>query len=267
MGLSVLIKGGGDLGSGVAHSLCCVGMRVAISELAQPLVIRRPVSFASALYEGAIRVEGVTAVAVRDRGQVYAAWAAGQIPVMADPETSLLAVIQPQVLVDATLAKRPTGTRLDQAPLVIALGPGFVAGEHAHVVIETMRGHDLGRIITQGSAVPNTGVPGAIQGYTWERLLRAPCAGTFRQCAQIGDQVARGQAVAAVDGVPVQAEVAGVVRGLLWDGLPVSQGQKVGDIDPRGLRAYCFTISDKSRAIGRAALEAILVAQRAGELG
>ena len=169
-----------------------------------------------------------------------------------------MAELNPHVLVDATLAKRNVGTRISDAPIVIGLGPGFVAGEDVHAVVETMRGHHLGRVLTQGRALPNTGVPGAILGYTEERVLRAPREGRFHGLLSIGDRVEAGQVVAEVAGDPVSAGVSGVLRGLLYDGLPVRRGQKVGDVDPRGVRENCFTISDKARAIGGGVLEAIL---------
>lgn len=258
----VWIKGGGDLGSGVAHSMHRVGMGVFITEISQPLVIRRGVSFASAVYAGTWAVEGITAMLVESPDMVRELWANDRIPVLVDPRGEVAAMLRPEVMVDATLAKRSGPALSEDSPLTIALGPGFVAGQHAHAVIETMRGHDLGRIITQGSALPDTGAPGSIDGFTWERLLRAPCSGIFRALAAIGQYVQQGDVVAQVDGEPIQAQIAGVVRGILWDGLAVKADQKVGDIDPRGVREHCFTISDKSRAIGRAVLEAILVLRR-----
>ena len=259
----VWIKGGGDLGSGVAYSLHRVGMHVVITELERPLVIRRAVSFASAVYAGSMTVEGVTAALASTVEEVRALWGADRIPVLADPQAEIAGALSLDVMVDATLAKRPGPMMPEDANITIALGPGFVAGQHAHAVIETMRGHDLGRIITQGSALPDTGAPGSIDGYTWDRLLRAPCPGTFRALVDIGDHVEHGDVVAQVDDHPMRAQIPGVVRGLLWDGLAVKAGQKVGDIDPRDVREHCFTISDKSRAIGRAVLETILILRRA----
>lgn len=254
----VWIKGGGDLGSGVAHSLHRVGMGVLITELAQPLVIRRAVSLAAAIYQGTTDVEGITARRVQDLAGIQSAWANNEIPVAADPDGALANALHPTTLVDATLAKKPGLTRISDAPLVIGLGPGLIAGEHAHIVIETMRGHDLGRLILKGSARPDTKTPGDIAGYTWQRVLRAPCSGRFAAQVEIGDRVNKGQRVATVDETPIHAVIAGVIRGLLWQGLLVKEGTKVGDIDPRGIKENCFTISDKSRALGRAVLEAIL---------
>jgi len=193
---------------------------------------------------------------------IKATWAAGRIPVVVDPEAGIASQLGPDVVVDATLAKRPTHTHRGEAPIVIGLGPGFVAGQHVDAVVETMRGHDLGRVIAAGSALPDTKTPGAIMGYTWERVLRAPGDGVFREVLALGDHVERGQVAGYVGDLPVKAKIPGVVRGLLWSGLRVRKGQKVGDVDPRDVRENCFTISDKSRAVGRAVLEAILYLHR-----
>jgi xanthine dehydrogenase accessory factor len=254
----VVIKGGGDLGSGVAHSLHRAGMRVAIAELPQPLVIRRTVSYANAIYEGIATVEAATARLAHSASEVSAIWERGDIAVIADPHAEIARELRPDVVVDATLSKRAKHTRIDEAPLVIALGPGFIASQHAHAVIETMRGHNLGRVITEGSALPDTKTPGEIAGYSWARLLRAPADGEFQPTVEIGDHVERGEIVAHAASTPLRAGISGVVRGMLRAGLGVREGAKVGDIDPRDVRENCFTISDKSRAIGRAVLEAIL---------
>ena len=254
-----LIKGGGDLGTGVAHRLHRAGMRVVVTELAQPLVIRRPVAFASAVYEGTITVEGVVARRLPlDRAEIEAAWDRGEVPVLVDPEGLAVKVLRPNVVVDAILAKRNTGTRITDTPAVIALGPGFTAGVDCHAVIETERGHYLGRVIWDGPARPDTGVPGVVGGQSARRVLRAPADGVFRGERRIGDLVREGETVAAVAGVPLVAPFDGVLRGLLRDGVAVRQGMKVGDVDPRGVPDYCFTISDKARAVGGAVLEAIL---------
>lgn len=254
----VLIRGGGDLGSGVAHRLHRSGFRVVVTELPQPLVIRRAVAFANAVYEGHCAVEGVEARLVRSVEEVGAILSRGMIPVLMDPEGRAIPLLRPDVVVDARLAKRNLGTTMADAPIVIGLGPGFVAGQDVHAVIETQRGHDLGRMILQGCAAADTSVPGLVQGYGRERVLWAPKAGVFRGQAAIGDAVAAGQVVAHVEDEPVLASIGGVLRGLLHDGLSVGKGQKVGDIDPRGVVEHCFTISDKSRAIGGGVLEAIL---------
>lgn len=254
----VLIKGGGDLASGVAHRLHRAGLRVAITELEHPTVIRRTVAFANAVFQGQTSVEGVTARLAASPMDVPSAWSEGVIPVLIDPETQALGVLRPDVLVDAIMAKRNTGTHLADAPIVVALGPGFAAGVDCHAVVETMRGHHLGRVILEGTAIPDTGVPGEVEGYGQERVLRAPVTGVFQGLKEIGDMVKAGDTVALVAGRPVVASIGGVLRGLLASGLQVKPGMKVGDVDPRGEREHCFTISDKARAIGGGVLEAIL---------
>jgi len=256
--LLVWIKGGGDLGTGVAHRLHRAGMRVVLSELPQPLVVRRTVAFASAVYEGSIALEGVEARLARDGGDVRSLLEEGIVPVVVDPAGAVGALLEPHVVVDARMAKRNLGTMLNDARIVIGLGPGFVAGKDVHAVVETMRGHDLGRVLLQGSARPDTQVPSAIEGYGRERVLRAPSAGRFVARVRIGDLVLPERVLAHVAERPLVASIPGVVRGLLHDGLLVQPGQKVGDIDPRGIVEYCFSISDKARAIGGGVLEAIL---------
>ncbi len=254
----VVIRGGGDLGSGVAHRLYAAGYDVAILEIEQPLVIRRAVAFATAVFDGSVTVEGVGAMCVTDVAQARATLAGRVIPVLVDRQGMTLAALQPAALVDARLAKRKLDTRMSDAPLVIALGPGFVAGRDAHAVIETQRGHDLGRVIWQGEAAPDSGVPGAVGGEAITRLLRAPSAGAFRSVRQIGDQVAAGETVGYVSDSAVICAINGVLRGIIHDGVNVPAGLKIGDVDPRGMVEHCFTISDKARAIGGGVLEALL---------
>lgn len=254
----VVIKGGGDLATGVVHRLHRAGMPVVVTELAQPTVIRRAVALASAVFEGQVEVEGLAAQLVESDEEIRAVLARGQVPVVVDPRGEVIARLRPTVVVDAIMAKRNTGTRISDAPIVIGLGPGFTAGVDVHAVIETNRGHHLGRVILSGSAEPHTGVPGTTAGFTVERVLRAPCGGIFTGVRRIGDLVEAGQAVASVAGEPVVANISGVLRGLLAGGLPVKAGLKVGDVDPRGAWEHCFTISDKARAIGGGVLEAIL---------
>ncbi len=252
----VLVKGGGDLASGIAHRLFRCGFAVVISELPQPTVIRRTVSFAQAVYEGRCMVEGVEA-SLRSAAEAAAA-ARGIIPVVVDPEGVLWRTLRPWALVDATLAKRNTGTYKEQAELVIGVGPGFSAQNDVHAVVETNRGHDLGRVILEGAAASNTGIPGAIGGYTQERVLRAPAAGAFRCVRTIGDTVCVGEVVAYAGEEPVRTQIAGVLRGLLHEGLQVGAGMKVADVDPRCRREHCFSISDKARAVGGGVVEALL---------
>lgn len=261
----VVVKGGGDLATGVAHRLHRVGMKIIITELAQPTVIRRAVAFASAVFEGEVTVEGVVARRVEDAAQALALLPERIVPVLVDPQASAVRELRPSVVVDAIIAKRNTGTRIADAPVVVALGPGFTAGLDAHAVIETNRGHNLGRVILEGQAVPDTGIPGPVMGYASERVVRAPGEGVFRGVKAIGDRVEAGDVVARAGDQPVLAPISGVLRGLLADGLAVKEGMKVGDVDPRGVREHCFTISDKARALGGSVLEAILYLLRERE--
>ena len=254
----ILIKGAGDLGTGVAWRLHKAGFAVVIAELALPLVVRRTVAFASAIYEGAITVEGVAARRADSFDDARASSSAGIIPVLIDPDGHAIKELSPRVLVDAVMAKRNTGTRLDQAEFVVALGPGFTPGVDCHAVIETSRGHNLGRVWWHRASEPNTGVPGEIGGKSGDRVLRAPRAGVIIGVAQIGDRVARGQVIARVNDAAVIAPFDGMLRGLVHDGLMAQAGMKIGDIDPRANHDACFTISDKSLAIGGGAVEAVL---------
>ena len=254
----IVVKGAGDLATGVIHRLHRAGLKVVATELPQPLVIRRAVAFASAMYRKSWEVEGVIARRVTDESGLNRALNAGEVPLLADPQAKIVQHLQPHAVVDAIMAKRNTGTNLADAPVVVALGPGFTAGQDCHAVIETNRGHNLGRVILCGGAEADTGTPGAVGGESSRRLLRAPADGEFAGRHQIGDLVSAGEAVAEVAGRPVVAQIDGVLRGILHDGLIVRAGYKVGDIDPRAVIEHCFSISDKARAIGGGVLEAIL---------
>jgi xanthine dehydrogenase accessory factor len=255
----VLVKGAGEMASGIAWRFHRAGLRrICMLDLAAPLCVRRRVSFCTALESGAAAIEGVRAVRVRTRRDVEAAWGRGAIAVASTDDWAHIEGIGPDVVIDAILAKRNTGTRKDDAPLVIALGPGFEAGTDCHLVIETNRGHDLGRLIERGRAAPNTGIPGDIAGHTSDRVLRAPVAGEFRTERRIGELVRRGDLIGEVSGHAVSAPLDGVLRGLIRPGTVVACGLKLGDIDPRGRREYCDTISDKARAIAGAALEGVM---------
>ena len=254
----VIIRGGGDIGTGVAYRLYKCGFDVIITEIENPLVIRRNVAFAQAVFDGETVVEDVKAVKALTREETNAILKEGNIPVIIDPDCSIAKEIKAEVVVDATLAKKSTGMHKDLAPLTIALGPGFKAGEDVDVVIETKRGHNLGRIIFEGSAEPNTGIPEAVLGYEDERVLRAPCDGKIHSVLDVGDQVQKGEAVCHVGKEEVKAPLHGVIRGIIKDGTKVKKGLKIGDIDPREIREYCYTISDKARAIAGGVLEAIL---------
>ena len=258
----VAVKGAGDLATGVIHRLKRARFAVMATELPHPTVLRRTIAFAEAIALGQMTVEGITAQYAHSIEDVRAGVANGFVPILIDPDGIAFKQIQPDVLVEATLSKYNNGITINDAPIVIALGPGYKAGKDAHAVIETNRGHNLGRVYLEGNAEPNTGVPGTIGGYAGERLLRAPCAGRLYGMHQIGDQIREGEVVAIVksdqDAVPITATIPGILRGLVRDDLLVSSGMKVGDIDPRAIREHCFTISDKSRSIGGGVLEAIL---------
>jgi xanthine dehydrogenase accessory factor len=256
--VKVLVRGGGDLASGVAWRLHQSGFRVVITELPEPLSVRRKVAFSEAVYEGRCAVEGVQAVLVKGPEEAAGVWNQGFIPVLVDPEAACRHSIKPEVIVDAILAKKNLGTSAKDAPLVLALGPGFEAGKDAHFVVETHRGHNLGRLLASGSAAPNTGVPGAVQGITSDRVLRAPASGPWRNAVDIGEMVKKGDVVGTVQGEALYAAIDGVLRGLIRPGITVSKDLKIGDIDPRGKRDFCFTISEKALAIAGGVLEGIL---------
>jgi xanthine dehydrogenase accessory factor len=251
-----LIKGAGDLATGVGLRLRRSGFAVVMTELARPTVVRRAVAFAEAVYEGRTTVEGVEALRVHSAAEIWPALERGVIPVIVDPEAAVRSELLPDLFVDAVVAKRNTGTRIDDAPAVVALGPGFSAGCDADAVIETKRGHTLGRVIWEGEALADTGVPGTVAGYGKERVLRAPAAGVFRSLRQIGDRVGRDEVVGEVGAVPVCSQLDGVLHGLLRSGLEVTAGFKVGDVDPRGSQEQCFMVSDKALAIAGGVLEA-----------
>lgn len=254
----ILIKGAGDIATGIAVRLKNSGMQVVMTEIAIPTTVRRSVAFSRAVYEGSAVVENITAKLVLDFAQIPAVLQRDEIPVLIDPRCEVLKSIHFDAVIDSILAKKNLSTDPTQAPVVIGVGPGFSVPQDCHCVIETHRGHDLGRCIYQGCAAKNTGIPGEIGGYTVERLLRAPCDGIFHPILAIGDIVKAGQTVAMVDDQPVTAQIDGIVRGLLQDNVPVKTGMKSGDIDPRGCYEHCFTVSDKARAVGGGVLEAIL---------
>jgi xanthine dehydrogenase accessory factor len=246
------------MASGIAYRLHRCHMKVLITEVATPTTVRRMVAFAEAVYGGRHSVEGVEAVKVSSPAEAHEIWARDAIPLFVDPEAKVREAIRPEVVVDAIMAKQSTGTNKSYAPLVIAVGPGFVADVQVHAVVETNRGHNLGRVLWQGEAERDTGVPAPVAGYGDQRVLRVPQKGVFKALHEIGDAVEPGDVVAQVDGQPIRAQIRGVVRGLLKDGISVVEGIKAGDIDPRGETEYCYLISDKARAIAGGVLEAIL---------
>ena len=270
----IIVRGGGDLATGTIYRLYQCGFQVLVLETDHPSAIRRQVSFCEAIYEGSTVIEGVTGTRIeipdetevgfteKMRQNIEDVWQKGQIPILADPKGISIKILQPEVVVDAILAKKNLGMTRGMAPLTIALGPGFTAGEDVDVVVETMRGHNLGRIIYEGSAFPDTGIPGNIGGYTTERVIRAPKAGTIKGISHIGALVSRDDIVMLVEteqgNVPVKAPISGIIRGMIRDGYRVTEGFKIGDIDPRQEeRENCFTISDKARCIAGSVLEVV----------
>lgn len=258
MSLTVCIRGGGDLGSGVALRLYRSGMQPVICELPQPLVVRRSVAFAEAIFSGSVTVEGVTGKKAIGQAEIEQGFNQQVIPVLADPDLNLLSWLEADVIVDARLLKLPVDGMVGSNLFTIGLGPGFTVGLNCHAVVETKRGQNLGRVYWQGSSEPNSGIPEMVLGYVEERVLRAPANGVFHGRVKIGNLVSKGQKLAEVSGVAVNAAFDGVVRGLLADGVTVSSGMKVGDLDPRMDVRLTQFVSDKALAVGGGVLEAIL---------
>lgn len=287
--LLIICRGAGDLATGIIHRLHRAGHRVIALETDYPAAIRRQVSFCEAVYDGSAAVEGVTARLIPaltdaetdtetahtasekwDRSAIEAVLEAGEVPLLIDPKGESIALLKPDVVIDAIIAKKNLGTTIDMAPLVIGVGPGFTAGQDVHLVIESMRGHNLARIITDGMAQPNTGVPGNIAGFTSERVIHAPAAGYIHDVRKIGDIVQKGDEIARIypdkgsygnalsEYVPVNATITGIIRGLIREGYHFKKGFKIADIDPRESElTNCFTISDKARSIAGSVLEAV----------
>ena len=270
----IVVRGAGDLATGTIHRLKKAGFRLLVLEAEHPAAIRRQVALSEAVYAGSARVEDVEAVRMdvdlaekKNRKELLEPemeriWKKDGVPVLVDPAGLSIAALRPAVVVDAILAKKNLGTTKEMAPLVIALGPGFTAGEDVDVVIETKRGHNLGRVIRSGSAVPNTGIPGIIGGYGKERVMHAQAEGILRNAASIGDIVEARAVIAEIETengtVPVEASFSGLLSGLIRDGYPVTKGFKIADIDPRKEELQnCFTISDKARCIAGSVLEVI----------
>ena len=257
--LVVLIRGGGEVASGVAHRLARANFRVCMTETFHQLAVCRGVAFCEAIYDGEKEVEGVVARHVKSTDEIPKLWQESKIPIIVDPEASITDAVNPQVLVDAIMAKRNLGTKITDAPLVIGLGPGFQAGRDVHMVVETNNSESLGKVILKGKAERGTGIPIAIGGLTFDRVLHSPGDGLFLTDKQIGDLVAAGEVVASVAEQPVKAKIGGVVRGLLRSRIVVSEGTKLGEIDPSGNKEVCYTIRARVRAIAGGVLEAILM--------
>lgn len=251
--IPVIVRGGGDLATGTVYRLRKAGFPVVVLETALPTTVRRMASFSQAAFDGAASVEGMTCRLIKDMGQ----FDPDEVNLLVDPGRNSISEIKPDILIDASMSKRNAEPIIGLAPLTIALGPGFTAPQDARCVIETQRGHTLGRVITNGSAIPNTGRPGNIMGYTTERILRAPAAGRLVTDKIIGDTAAAGDVIGNIGGLPVTAQIAGVIRELIHPSVPCFSGMKIGDIDPRGIKEYCFTISDKSLSVAGGVMEAV----------
>ncbi len=254
----VIIKGAGDIATGIALRLYRAGIEIVMTDLPVPTAIRRTVCFSQAICDGACIVEQIEGRMAHTPEEARALARERKIGVLADPEAACISSLQPDAVVDAILAKRNLGTKITDAPVVIGVGPGFTAGVDCHCAVETMRGHYLGRVIYEGSPLPNTNIPGLIGGYAGERVLRAPDEGVFVPMLSIGDQVKTGQIAATVNGQPMYCTIDGVLRGLLSAGVVVHKGMKSGDIDPRCAIDHCYCASDKALAVGGGVLEGIL---------
>ncbi|MPM68024.1 hypothetical protein SDC9_114950 [bioreactor metagenome] len=254
----ILIRGAGDLATGIACRLMRSGFSVVMTETLRPTTVRCTVAFSPAVYRQRALVEGLEARLALSAEDVPSLTRQGYAAVLVDPELACLPLLRPAGIVDAVVAKRNLGTHMADAPAVVGVGPGFTAGADCHAAVETQRGHDLGRVLYTGSPAPNTGIPGEIGGATTERLLRAPAGGLFTPAASIGDLVETGQTVGYVGEQPMTAQIPGVLRGLLPEGTPVHPGMKAGDVDPRCRAEHCFSVSDKAQAVGGGVLEALL---------
>ncbi len=257
--LVVLIRGGGEVASAVAHRLARAHFRVCMTEVPQPQAVSRGVTFSEAIYDGKKEIEGVVAKHITSIPGITKAWQEGEIPIIIDLEASIKNTLNPDILVDAIMAKRNLGTRITDAPLVIGMGPGFEAGKDVHMVVETNNSKNLGKVILKGKAEKDTGVPIAIEGLTFERVLHAPKNGLFLTDKKIGDLVAVGEVIASVAGQPIKAEIGGIVRALMRNRVTVMKGTKLGEIDPTGSKKACYTIRPKMSTIADGVLEAILM--------
>lgn len=263
----IIVRGGGDIATGTIYKLYKCGFRVLILEIENPSAIRRNAAFSEAVYQGKQTVEDVTCLLAKDVDEAVSLLEKGELVMLIDPQGQCISRLQPMALVDGILAKENLGTHRGMAPVTVALGPGFEAGKDVDAVIETMRGHSLGRVIYEGRAIPNTGVPGMVGGYAKERVIHSPAAGILKNVCKVTDTVRQGQVIAVIEkdgeSIPVKATIDGLLRGLIREDYPVTKGFKIADIDPR-VQEYdnCFTISDKARCIAGGVLEAILYLDR-----
>ncbi len=255
----VVVRGGGDIASGTIQKLHRAGFGVVVLEVEKPTFIRRSVCYGEGVYEGSVTLEGIEAVLVKDSRMALDVIEKNNIAILVDPAGSNIEELKPLAVIDAILAKKNLGTTREMAPITIGLGPGFIAGRDVDIVIETMRGHNLGRLIFEGSAKKNTGIPGVIKGYGRERVIYSEVSGRIENIRDIGDIVEQGEVVAKIGDNEVKAPIAGVLRGIIRDGFLVEKGLKIGDVDPRITeKKNAFTISDKARNIGGSVLEAVM---------
>ena len=257
--MKVVIRGGGDLATGVAEVLYQSGFKILILDIEKPSSIRRSVCFSEAIYDGVTKVENIICKKVENENDIEKCWNEKIIPIMVDEKGEIIKKIKPNVVVDSIIAKKNLGTTKDMAPITIALGDGFEAGKDVDVVIETMRGHNLGRIITSGRAMKNTGIPGEIKGVSKDRVIYSLANGKFSSVKKIGDTVQKDEIIGYVGNVEIRGKISGVLRGIIREGYEVTENMKIGDIDPRiEEKSNCFTISDKARSLGGAVLRAIM---------
>ena len=254
----IIVRGAGELASGAIRRLVLAGFPVIALEIPKPLCVRRTVSYASAVFDGEVQIEGVTGSCFENSDDAYLAAQKGVAGIVIDPAGDSIGKLLPKTVIDARMLKNNMDSSLKTAENVIALGPGYTAPDDARYVIETSRGHDLGRVITKGSALPNTGVPGEVGGESAKRVLRAPADGEFNSIIQLGEMVSEGEPVGEVNGERVTAEISGLLRGLIHDGVRINKGTKIGDVDPRGNPDYLHTISDKANAIAGGVMEAVM---------
>lgn len=257
--MKVVIRGGGDLATGVAEVLYQSGFKVLILDIEKPSSIRRSVCFSEAIYDGVVKVENIICKKVENENEIEKCWSEKIIPIMVDEKGEIIKKIKPDVVVDSIIAKKNLGTTKEMAPITVALGDGFEAGKDVDIVIETMRGHNLGRIITSGRAMKNTGIPGEIKGVSKDRVIYSKANGRFSSVKKIGDTVQKDEIIGYVGDVEIRGKISGVLRGIIREGYEVTENMKIGDIDPRiEEKNNCFTISDKARSLGGAVLRAIM---------